>query len=269
MTAAPYHVGVSNRGTDFEVHRHPELEFNYCRSGGGYTVIIDGEPYEMTAGKLAITSSMVSHEYIKDEENVPDTSTVTVTVGSVFLGEYYGHFSNAVFECPIFDLNGNGFKHVKNTLDRIAENKSNNPNVSKLVERGLIYELCAYILRDVIEPFSDSSDSRSLVNIKKIEMALEYINSHYSREITVSEIAALCGYSESNFCRHFKNITGTSFHSSLNKKRVENSCALLKSTSLSLEDIAIEVGFADAKSLCRVFKNEMGTTPNKYRKEKN
>lgn len=267
MKSMPYHIGMSNKGTEFEVHRHPELEFNYCHSGGGYTVFIDGAPYEMSEGLMAISSSMTSHEYAKNDKSCENCSSITVVVGSVFLGEYYTPFSNASFKSPIFDLKDERYATVRALFEKIIENRSVNSVSSKLIERGLLYELCAHILTDIIEPFSESSDSSHLVNIKKIERALEYINSHYSRNISISEIASVCGYSESNFCKHFKNVTGTSFHSALNKRRLENASLILKSTALPLEEIAIEVGFADAKTLCRIFKKEMGTTPNKYRKK--
>lgn len=266
MKSMPYHVGVSKNGVDFEVHRHPELEFNYCHSGEGYKVIIDGTPYEMTSGTLAITGSMVSHEYKRDKALSKNAVAVTVTVGPVFLGEYYAPFSDAVFKCPVFNLNNGDFKELKEVFEEIIKNKSSATDHSKLIERGNIYRLCAHILKDVIEPFSEKGNSAELLSILKIEKALEYINCHYSRVMTVSEISRVCGYSESNFCKHFKKITGTSFHGALNKKRVEAACTILKSTTLPLEEIAAETGFADAKSLCRVFKREMGITPNSYRK---
>ncbi|MBE6651014.1 MAG: AraC family transcriptional regulator [Ruminococcaceae bacterium] len=267
MKSMPYHVGISNNGTEFEVHRHPELEFNYCHSGRGYTAFIDGVPYEMSEGLLAISSSMTSHEYIKSDKILKNTMSVTVVVGSVFLGEYSAPFSNASFKSPIFDLKEEKYSAIREIFEKIIKNQSVGSVSSKLIERGLLYELCAHILTDIIEPFSESSDSAHLVSIKKIERALEYINSHYSRDITVAEMASVCGYSESNFCKHFKKITGTSFHTALNKKRLESACIILKSTTLPLDEIAAEVGFSDAKTLCRIFKKEMGITPNKYRKE--
>ena len=267
MRSMPYHVGVSTNGTDFEVHRHPELEFNYCHSGSGYNVIIDGRSYEMISGRLAITGSMIGHEYIRNNGNLTDAISLTVTVGSVFLGEYYAPFSNAVFKCPVFDLNGSEFDELRGVLEELVKNKQVTTDYSKLLERGSIYRLCACILRDIIEPFSEKGNSSELLGISKIERALEYINCHYSRAVTVSEIADVCGYSESNFCKHFKKITGISFHNALNKKRVEVACTILKSTSLPLEEIASETGFADAKSLCRVFKREKGISPSRYRRD--
>ena len=141
-------------------------------------------------------------------------------------------------------------------------------NYTALLERGKIYIACALILKHLVEPFSEIGDTSALINVSKIEKAVDYINNHGSSPISVSDMALMCGYSESNFCKHFKKITGSSFHSALNRKRVENACAILNGSSLPLEEVASEAGFADAKSLCRVFKKVMGTTPTRYRKAK-
>ena len=77
-----------------------------------------------------------------------------------------------------------------------------------------------------------------------------------------------CNIEKGNFCKTFKQITGDTFHQFLNKYRVKMACVLLELTDYSVETIASEVGFADAKSLCRVFKSIKKMTTGQYRKEK-
>ena len=89
---------------------------------------------------------------------------------------------------------------------------------------------------------------------------------HYGEELTVRYVASQCGYSDSNFCRIFRQITGDTFHATLNKRRCEMACTLLESTTASVESIAEQVGFADSKSFCRVFGKVMGCPPGAYRK---
>lgn len=77
----------------------------------------------------------------------------------------------------------------------------------------------------------------------------------------------LCGYSKSNFCKIFKRITGEPFHGVLNGYRIRIACDLLDKTDYSVERIAGEVGFADTKTFCRVFKSVMGVTAGRFRKK--
>ena len=83
----------------------------------------------------------------------------------------------------------------------------------------------------------------------------------------VESVSAVCGYSKSNFCKIFKKITGDTFHNTLNRRRVEVACVLLRQTDDPIEKIAQEAGFADIKSFCRVFKNHTGSNAREYRKD--
>lgn len=262
----PYRIGVFHTGIDFRNHRHPDLEFNFCISGGGYSLVIGGKSYEMKAGMLAVVGSMVDHQYLCRE--LSDAFHVSVTVGSVFLGEYYEPFVKAVLECPVFDLRAEEFKDLRKTFDEVAKTKSEDSHVSRLSERGSLYKMCALILKHLILPRPHAESSNELLSVDRIEPAMECIRNNYREAVSLAHIAARCGYSESNFCKHFKKITGLSFHTALNKKRVEIACYWLRNSALPLENIAEESGFADAKSLCRVFKKEMHITPTEYRKNK-
>lgn len=259
----PYRVGVFRKGINFRNHRHPDLEFNFCISGGGYELSIGGNPYKMQAGMLAIIGSMVDHQYFGCESS--DAFHVSITVGSVFLGEYFDPFAKAIMEDPVFDLSTEEFRDLRETFEAVAKAKYEDSNVSCLAERGSLYQMCALILKHFILPHSHIGSNTALLSVNRIEPAMECIRNNYRDSIGISSVAALCGYSESNFCKHFKRITGISFHAALNKKRVGIACYWLRNSVLPLENIAEETGFADAKSLCRVFKKEMGITPTEYR----
>ena len=108
--------------------------------------------------------------------------------------------------------------------------------------------------------------NRRLHDIKKIDKALETIYNSYFMPLNIESVSASCGYSKSNFCKIFKNITGNTFHDTLNRHRIEIACTLLGETNDSIEKIAQETGFADAKSFCRVFRKIMGKSAGEYRK---
>ena len=80
------------------------------------------------------------------------------------------------------------------------------------------------------------------------------------------EAARAAGCSTSNFCRTFKTIVGESFHKRLNRHRISCALGLLRESSMQISDIAAEVGFPEAKSFCRVFRDIMGMTPGEYRR---
>jgi len=63
----------------------------------------------------------------------------------------------------------------------------------------------------------------------------------------------------------FKQTTGMSIARYIIKKRIDESKSLLQEGTLSLPEIADEVGFSDYNYFSRAFKKEVGITPHRYK----
>jgi YesN/AraC family two-component response regulator len=100
---------------------------------------------------------------------------------------------------------------------------------------------------------------------KVIITVMEYVNNHLSEPISVNGIADFVGVSRSYLSTLFKKKTGINIHSFIEKKRIELSEQLLKSSSLTIQDIAERVGIDDAKYFSRWYKKCTGFPPSKYR----
>ncbi|MFD2446647.1 response regulator [Bacillus sp. CGMCC 1.16607] len=94
---------------------------------------------------------------------------------------------------------------------------------------------------------------------------MEYVINHLSEPISVNGIADFVGVSRSHLSTLFKKKTGISIHSFIEKKRIELSEQLLKSSSLTIQEIADKVGIQDAKYFSRWYKKCTGNPPSKYR----
>lgn len=264
LGASPYYARMVDTQLSYEKHRHPELELSVCLDGE-FTIIIEDTPYCIKKNMMAIVGSMESHELYTDPK--AKVKALTIEFGAAFLSNYYLPFSNVSFDNPVFVLDEKEHKELFELFAEIENYINESGYFSDLIKQGDLYKICAHIFKQFIAPFSVANESKLLIRVEKIERALEYIGTNYKENIKISEVAALCGYSDSNFCKHFKEITGYSFHNMLNRKRIENACIILQSTSLPLDKVASEVGFADSKSLCRIFKKTMGASPIRYRKE--
>ncbi|SFJ81892.1 response regulator transcription factor [Thermoflavimicrobium dichotomicum] len=98
-----------------------------------------------------------------------------------------------------------------------------------------------------------------------IQSALNYIHSNFHEPITLNEVADRVYLSASHFSRLFKAEMGVTFIEYLTKYRVEQSKRLLKMTSLPIEVIANNTGFANASYFATTFKRIEGMTPSEYR----
>ena len=93
---------------------------------------------------------------------------------------------------------------------------------------------------------------------------LEFTEKNYDKEISTADAAKMFYVSISYFCRKFKKIFGISFQDYLCMYRIEKSKILLKTTELSISDIALSVGFNSFSYFSKMFKRYTGITPTQY-----
>jgi two-component system response regulator YesN len=98
---------------------------------------------------------------------------------------------------------------------------------------------------------------------------IKYVNRNYSKDISLSDAAEHIGVSSSYLSKIFKEDYGRGFNEFLNMVRIRSAKALLENEAMSLKDIADEVGFNNYHYFFKVFKNMVGITPVKYRKDIN
>lgn len=96
---------------------------------------------------------------------------------------------------------------------------------------------------------------------------IEYINSAYANEISLDELCTVANMSKSHFCRRFKAIMHLTVMEYVFKTRIAVAKSLLISTDMSVSEISEECGFSSISYFCQKFKEEMGVSANKFRKD--
>ncbi|MBQ8567132.1 MAG: helix-turn-helix transcriptional regulator [Clostridia bacterium] len=250
----------------FELHRHPEVELSYCLRGF-YSIIVDNEKHHIKEGDFVLISPTVAHEIIASD-NRPSTS-VTVELGPALLGDYFNGFVNLKSKRVFLNLKNSSeksYKQLRNLFEEIADMYVRRPEFHNLVIKGNLYKISSVLLQLLYDKKLIQAGPFQHHNIVKIEKAIEIIYNRYSEPLDIESVSAECGYSKSSFCKIFKEITGETFHSVLNRHRIEIACMHLKNSTASVEEIALNAGFSDLKSFCRVFKKITGESSGSYRK---
>jgi len=85
-------------------------------------------------------------------------------------------------------------------------------------------------------------------------------------DIDIPDMARYAGMPVRTFTRRFRQALGMTPNQYLQDLRIENGRDLLKSTDLSVQDVAENVGYRDTAYFSRVFKSKVGLTPTEYRK---
>lgn len=124
---------------------------------------------------------------------------------------------------------------------------------------GLGYLLVDLLLRHAMQSCSDAPKGDAT-----ILATLEYIQAHYSQELTVEQLAARCGYSAAHFCRKFKQTTWLTPMNYLRVFRLEEAAKMLRQSRGTVSDVAMECGFSDPNYFTRCFKAHFGAPPTKY-----
>lgn len=102
-------------------------------------------------------------------------------------------------------------------------------------------------------------------NNRIIEAAKAYIEAHLHTE---TDIAALCeqlDVGRTRLYELFKAETGMGIAAYIRRRRMHRAKKLLKTTELSIDEIAEAVGFADYNYFSRVYKKTYGRSPKSYR----
>lgn len=94
--------------------------------------------------------------------------------------------------------------------------------------------------------------------------AEEYIQQHYSEDISLESCAAYVDISYTYLSRTFKKEFGVNFVEYLNQIRIQKSQSLLVSQKYSIKECAEMVGFHNYSYFFKVFKQNVGMTPNEF-----
>lgn len=95
--------------------------------------------------------------------------------------------------------------------------------------------------------------------------AVEYIDTHYARPLTMAMVSNHVSLSYSYFSETFKAYTGENFVLYLKKVRISKAKVLLRETDYRVSAISDAVGFEHSKQFSRVFRELEGITPYEYR----
>jgi AraC family transcriptional regulator len=100
---------------------------------------------------------------------------------------------------------------------------------------------------------------------RRVARATDLLHSNYANGIDLTALAATANMSKYHFLRLFKLVHGLTPHTYLQRKRIGVAVRLLESTSLTVREVATNVGFADDSTLVRQMRRWMRRTPGQVR----
>ena len=98
-----------------------------------------------------------------------------------------------------------------------------------------------------------------------IWLAITYIQEHYTENITLEELSRVADRNPQYISNLFSKTCGMSLKEYITCLRVEAAKRMLRSTSIPIGEVALAVGYSDAKYFSRIFQKSTGKSPREYR----
>lgn len=110
------------------------------------------------------------------------------------------------------------------------------------------------------EPVEDAGGNMIIENV------LLYIEEHLERpDFSIRTISAHFGMTESAFSHMFKRQLKRNFISYINELKIQRAQQLLMDTNLTVEEVALQLGYSTSSNFSRMFKTAVNCTPSQYR----
>jgi AraC-like DNA-binding protein len=155
-----------------------------------------------------------------------------------------------------------GSDELRSCFERLIAEHRNRTDHSQLIARAILHELMVLLIRDHDRARRPSAETAISPEVKE---ALAWLDEHLGEPLSVPDLAAASGLSQSHFRQRFHRETGFTPSDYLTRRRVTQAKQMLRAGRLSITDIAFQLGFQSSPYFAAVFKKLTGITPSEYR----
>ncbi|HBQ64483.1 MAG TPA: hypothetical protein DD727_06105 [Clostridiales bacterium] len=250
-------------------HYHSYFEILFINQDTFY-VTIDYEKHHLTKGDLLLIADGTIHS----SQYRPEAATKMVVLqfmpGFLFNGaldeidsKYLASIYNFVrLHKKLIMHTGESGGHIFGILQHTIREYEDKKTGYEVFLKANITSILAYMIRDL---FSDAEEFKShIVNYKKIEPVIMYIEKEYMNDISLSKAANLTNMTYSYFSYIFQKITGFTFKDYLARMRIRQFERLIITGNKSITSAAYQVGFGSISNFYRTYKKIRNNSPNHY-----
>ena len=266
--------GITSKNQWNIVHAHQGMEFLYIHEGNG-CVIMNQHLYEIRPGTLIFFQPFQLHGVKVEVNDSALYNRSMILLDPSAIERQMANFPR------LLDFFRMMWKEPLNThivyeadkkcsLDLFLYHQNELVSQVPPKDKDEALELLIISFFQYIKPLWGCQERTANTAILRIDQYTEkimaWIEQNYHKEFKLEELCNLLHLSSYHICHLFHNATGTSISDYLAARRIRQACWLLKSTSLPIHRIALEVGLTNTSYFSSLFKRLVGMTPMKYRK---
>lgn len=242
-----------------QLHWHEFYEIEYVVSGTA-THIINDKTYRIGPGDMQLITPVDFHTY-KYEEGDECLNVINVKFHDMFLpSTLRNDICNQTSPMQVHNMPGNVLELLKSMLEEYSRERYGRD----VYIEAAISQLIVHIIRHMPHPIKDAEAPSSYSSIQE---AILYIRAHFRSPITAEAVAKTVHLSPNYFSEYFQKQTGEKFSLFVLRLRIDFAANLLKTSDMSIKEIAFESGFNSAAYFSNTFKDYFGVSPDRYRKE--
>ncbi len=234
-------------------HLHSHAELLYLFEGSA-VLTVDGREQQLATGDLCVCFPSVVHSYVGGQ----DARALMMIFPPDVSAEFPALLTQSYPSDPILrkdQLPEDVFLCMQQLWNECRA--ANNPGVL----RGYIQ----VVLSRTLPLLALIRQSPAISDI--VYDILKYLSLHYREPVTLDDLARALGVSKSSLSHTFSQRIGVHFRTYLNTLRADQARLLLRSSSQSILNIALECGFESQRSFNRVFMDIYSVSPSQYRKQ--
>lgn len=251
--------------TDMPYSRyHNYYEILYVLDGSRKIVFENGKEYTLNQSSIALVQPGVMYKTLSDSPK--KQSKIVIIASQLFVEELCRTFSRGMFSCfdyGVINMDAETQETVCRNLNLLRAKYRSDDSFSdnhKIPFINIVYTLSQYMEKD------DKGKNDIRKNIDVVYEVKKYIDVNFSQNLSLSQLAKMFSISEGHLSRKFKKKTGKSVSEYIMQIRLMSARRLLESSSMSIRDIAENVGFSSLNHFDKMFKKDHGFTPSEYMK---
>ncbi|MBO6153892.1 MAG: helix-turn-helix domain-containing protein [Lachnospiraceae bacterium] len=264
-------VRTHTRFVHFPEHTHNYVELIYMCSGSTKH-IINGNEIVLEKGELLFLNQNAIQEIMPAGED--DIAVNLIILPSFFdyaltmLGDEDNLIREFIIDCLKSKDNDVSYLHFKvadvlpiqNLMENLIwtiHNKQNNKRSINQATMGvLLLQLMNYT--EFVDVGKDNSGQELVMSVYK------YVEENY-RDGSFTDLAEQLHYDLHWLSKTIKQLTGKNYTELLQDKRMRQAAYLLRTSKLTVADIATAVGYENISYFHRLFQKTYGTSPRNYR----
>ncbi|BCJ94358.1 AraC family transcriptional regulator [Anaerocolumna cellulosilytica] len=265
------HFGIrlylNQEAEDYPVHWHTAGEI-IMPIDNIYTVIVNDTKHVLNPGEILVLPSGELHQLFAPESG----ERIILQFDCSLLYNLTGFDSAFHLFHPCIVITKESSEELHRLLKNILLNLKKEYFSKSLLKEASAYSMLIQFFvilgRNCMKGenrFPGTKSQKQHEYIDKFLQVCNYMNEHCTEDIKVEDLAAMAGFSKFHFTRLFKQFTGMSYYSYLNKHRIMHAERLLIDPNLSVTEVAMRSGFISLATFNRVFKTYKRCTPTEYK----